>query len=152
MLDMSLMWLNLTEPLRTTELQREHGSWVIFHGFWVVRLFQTSSNHSTTQGSRPEAKLDMSYGWFNFTEPLSHRGNNNHRINSHEFRVLRLFRTGSNHSTTHGSRPAVKLDMSSGWLNLTKPPPTTELQREQGSQGNFSLVRGGSTLPNLFEP
>ena len=50
----------------------------------------------------------------NCLKPLSSRGNKNHRVISHEFGVVRLFRTGSNHCTTHWSRPAVKLDMSLG--------------------------------------
>ena len=39
--------------------------------------------------------------------------------------------------------------MTSGWFNPSEPHWTTELQREQGPEGNFSWVRGGSTLPKI---
>ena len=132
----------------------------------MVQLFRTCSNHSTTQETRPVVELDMSLAWFNpfepwkntgnqaefhmssgswalpnFLEPLSSRGNKDHRIISHEFRVVQLFRTCSNHSTTQVTMPAAEFDMSSGWFNRTEPARATLLQgrcmtssnhREQG--------------------
>ena len=44
------------------------------------------------------------------------------RLFDYKFGVVQLFRTCSNYSTTHGSRPAVKAYMSSGWFNPTKCP------------------------------
>ena len=60
-------------------------------------------------------------------------GNKDHRVISHKFGVLRLFRTCSNHSTTHGSRPAAKPEMSSGWFDSSELLQTTEIWREQRS-------------------
>ena len=37
------------------------------------------------------------------------------------------------------------------WTTPSKPRRTSELQREQGSYDNFSLVRGCSTIMNMFE-
>ena len=68
--------------------------------------------------------------------------------------MVQLLRTSSNHSTTHGSR---QVDMSSRWFNPTKPPQTTELQREQGSGLvscvvlRFEQVRKSWTTPNSWE-
>lgn len=60
----------------------------------------------------------------NLLEPLRSRGNKDHSIISHEFVVVQLFQTCSSHSTAHGTRPAVELDMSSGWFNHTEPSRT----------------------------
>jgi len=62
----------------------------------------------------------------NLLEILKSRGDNDHMTVSHEFGVVQLFRTCSNHSITHGSRSAMKLDMSSGCFNSAKLPQTTE--------------------------
>ena len=67
-------------------------------------------------------------------EPLSSRGNKDHRVISHEFRVVQLFQTSSNHNTTQGTRPMVKLDHGQTrhrhavftlWVNIpTSPVPS----------------------------
>ena len=64
---------------------------VISHEFGVVQLFLTCSNCSTTHGSRPAMVFHMSSGLFNPIEPLSSKGNKDHRIISHEFGVGQLF-------------------------------------------------------------
>ena len=42
--------------------------------------------------------------------------------------------------------------MSSGWFDSTEPSLTTSLQRKQGVQGAYALVRGGSSASKLLEP
>ena len=62
----------------------------------------------------------------NLLEPLSSRGNKDHRIISHEFVVVQLIWNCSNRSTTQGARPAAEFDMSLGWFN-----PTVQLGKAQ---------------------
>ena len=52
------------------------------------------------------------------TFPLSSKGNKDHRIISHEFAVVQLFRTCLNLSSTQETRPAVELDFST-WQCVT---------------------------------
>ena len=45
--------------------------------------------------------------------------------------------------------------MSSGWFDCTEPSLTTSLQGNQGVQGAYALVRGGSSASNssnILEP
>ena len=106
---------NLLEPLSSRGI-KDHR--IISHEFGVDQLFQTCSNQSTTQGTSPAVEFDMSSCRFNATlpnllDPLSSRGNKDHKVFSYEFGVVQLFRTSSNHSTTQGTRPSVEFDTSS---------------------------------------
>ena len=108
-------WFNPTEPLSSRGI-KDHR--IISHEFGVDQLFQTCSNQSTTQGTSPAVEFDMSSCRFNATlpnllDPLSSRGNKDHKVFSYEFGVVQLFRTSSNHSTTQGTRPSVEFDTSS---------------------------------------
>ena len=42
--------------------------------------------------------------------------------------------------------------MSSGWFDCTEPSLTTSVQGNQGLQGAYALVRGGSSASNLLDP
>ena len=105
----------------------------------------------------------------NLVEPLSARGNKDHKIIYHEFGVVQLFRTCSNHSSTREivlwslfplelmrNYPMIlvpsRAQWRKSWTTPTKPRRTSELQSEQVSYDNFSWVRGCSTLTNIFEP
>ena len=97
----------------------------------------------------------------NLVEPLSARGNKDHKIISHEFRVVQLFRTYSNHSSTQETKPSVDLDRSSEWFNFSEPVPNLfEPLSSRGNKGHriisheFGLVQlfPEPILPNLFEP
>ena len=74
------------------------------------------------------------------------------RVLSHEFGVVRLYRTFSNHIITELQRCVEFFHMSSGWFDCTEPSVTTSLQWKQGVQGVYGLVQGGSSASNLLEP
>ena len=117
----------------------------------------------------------------NLLEPHHHRDSKVWRVFSHEFWVVRLYRTfsiylvtgktrcavcscttsgwfkyihrtSSNHIITEIARCGEFCHMSSGWLDCTKPSLSTLLQGKQGVQGAYALVRGGSSTSNLLEP
>ena len=99
---------------------------------------------------------------------------------SHEFGVVRLYRTFSNYIFTGETKCAGCLctssgwfkriepprtfsnhiiaeiarffHMSSGWFDCTEPSLTSSLQGKQGVQGAYALVLGGSSASNLLEP
>ena len=110
----------------------------------MLKLFSLVDNLEYNGSRRPGVEVHKAIG-----EPLSSRVN---KDNFSRVWGAQLFRTCSNHRRTRGSRLAVKLDMTLRWFNLIELPWTTELQREQGSQDNFSCAPGGSMLPNSFEP
>ena len=58
----------------------------------------------------------------------------------------------SNHIITEIAMCVEFCHMSSGWFDCTEPSLSTSLQGKQGVQGAYSLVRGGSSIPNLIEP
>ena len=99
------------------------------------------------------------------------------RVLSHEFGVVRLYRTFSNYiftgcagclCTSSGwfkpiepprthivakiARCVEFFHMSLGWFNCTELSLTTSLQGKQVVQGAYALVRGGSSPSNLLEP
>ena len=115
----------------------------------------------------------------NLLEPHHGRDSKVCRDLSHEFGVVRLYRTFSNDSFTGEARCAECCTRSgwftyieplrtflnhsfamcveffhkrSGWFDCTDPSLTTSLQGKQGVQGASALVLGGSRAANLLEP
>ena len=104
---------------------------VLSHEFGVVRLYRTFSIYIVAGETRCAGCLCTSSGWFKHTEPR---------------------RTFSNHIITEIARCLEFCHMSSGWFDCTEPSLSTSLQRRQGVQGAYALVRGGSSTSNLVEP
>ena len=83
------------------------------------------------QHEKPGLRWNLTWIWCgstlpNLVEPLSSRGNKDHKIISHEFGVIQLFRTYSNHSSTREPKPAVELDRSSElWFEQVRKSWTT---------------------------
>ena len=96
----------------------------------VVRLYQTFSMYIVTGETRHAGCLCTSSGWFKHIEPP---------------------RTFSNHIITKIARCLELFHMSSGWFDCTEPSLSTSLQGQQGMQGAYALVRGGSSTSNLIE-
>ena len=71
---------------------------------------------------------------------------------SHEFGVVRLYGTFSNHIIAAIARCVELFHSSSGGFDSTEPFLNTSLQGKQGVQGARALVRGGSSASNLLEP
>ena len=116
----------------------------------------------------------------NLLEPHHCKDSKVCRVLSHEFGVVRLYRTFSNYiftgearclCTSSGWFKCIKpprtfsnhiiaeiarrvefFHMSSGWFDCTELSLTTSLQGKQGVQGAYALVWGGSSTSNLFEP
>ena len=113
----------------------------------------------------------------NLLEPQHRRDCKVCRVFSHEFGMVRLYRTffnylvtgetrcagclcprlgwfkrtSSNHIITEIARCVEFCHMSSGF-DCTKPSLSTSLQGKQGVQCADALVRGGSSALNLLEP
>ena len=107
----------------------------------MVRPHRTSSNHCIQVGSMPAGKVQVSSGWFDLTKPLCSSGKHAYREGSSEFGVeplrssakhacwegssefgvVRPHRISSNHYVQVRSMPAGKVQVSSGWFDLTKP-------------------------------
>ena len=110
----------------------------------MVRLYRTFSNRIFTRGSRCVVYLYTCSRWFNHSEPP--RTFSNHfsaekarcALVYHEFGVVRLYRTFSNHS--------------SKWFDYAEPFRTTYPQGDQSVYGTYTLVPGGPTAANLLEP
>ena len=152
---MSSGWFDCTEPSLSTSLQGQQGVQGVVHLFGVVQAHRTSSN---------------------LLEPHHYRDSKVFRVLSHEFGVVRLYRTFSIYIVTEIARCAGCLcmhlfgvvqahrtssnlarcvefcHMSSGWFDCTEPSLSTSLQGKQGVQGAYALVRGGSSTSNLVEP
>ena len=116
----------------------------------------------------------------NLLEPHQCRDGKVCRDLSHEFGVVRLYRTFSNyiftgcavcfctssrwfkhvepprtfsnHIIAEMARCVEFFHMSSGWFGSTELSLTTSLQWKQGVQGAYALVRCGSSTSNLLEP
>ena len=125
------------------------------HLFGVVQAHRTSSN---------------------IPKPHHYRDKKVCRVLSHEFGVVRPYRTVSvwcegclctssgcfkhiqprrtfpNHIITEIEKCVEFCHMSSGWFDHTEPSLSTSLQGQQGMQGAYALVRGGSSTSNLIEP
>ena len=118
---------NLLEPhhCRDSKVCR-----VLSHEFGVVRLYRTFSNYIFTGETRCAGCLCTSSGWFKRIEPP--RTFSNHIITeiarrvefSHEFGVVRLYRTFSNYIFTGETRCAGCLCTSWGWFKRIEPPRT----------------------------
>ena len=150
MCHMSSGWFDCTEPSLSTSLQGKQG--VQGHLFGVVQAHRTSSN---------------------LPEPHHYRDSKVCRVLSHEFEVVRPYRTVSvwcagclctcsgwfkhiephrtfsNHIIIVIARCLEFCHMSSGWFDCTEPSLSTSLQGKQGVQGAYALVRGGSSTSNL---
>ena len=100
---MSSGWFDCTEPSLSTSLQRQQGMQGVVHLFGVVQAHRTSSN---------------------LLEPHHYRDSKVCRVLSHEFGVVRLYRTFSIYIVTEATRYA----------------------------GCCALVQGGSSTSNLLEP
>ena len=74
------------------------------------------------------------------------------RVLSHEFGVVRLYRTFCNYIFTAETRCAGCLWTSSGWFKRIEPPLTFSNHFIAKKARCVEFVRGGSTVPNLLEP
>ena len=165
---------------------------------------RTFSNHIITKIARYVAFCHMSSGWFDCTEPslstslkgkqgvqgayglVSNLLEPHHykdskvcRVLSHEFGVVRLYRTFSIYIVYRGNKVCRVLmhlfkhieprrifsnhiimeiakcvefcHMSSGWFDGTETSLSTSLQGKQSVKGAYALVRGDSSTSNLVE-
>ena len=111
----------------------------------------------------------------NLLEPHHYRDSKVCRVLSHEFGVVRPYRTVSvwcagclctssgwfkhieprrtfpNHIIKEIARCVEFCHMSSGWFDNTEHSLSTSLQGKQGVQGAYALVRGVSSTSNLIE-
>ena len=159
-------WFNRIEPHRTfwnhfiTEKTR---CVVFFHmsldWFNHVEPSVTSSNNFIEEKTSCAETFHMSSGWFNYTviKLLYQRENKVCRALSHEFGMVRLYRTFSTYIFTWRSRCVWYLYASSGWFNRIEPPRTflNHFIVEKTWCVKFFLhglgiVRDGSTMPNLL--
>ena len=88
----------------------------------------------------PAGKVQVSSGGStspDLLEPLHSSGKHAYREGSSEFGVVRPHRTSSNHCVQVGSMPAGKVQVSSGWFDLTEPPRTTVFKWEACLLGRF---------------
>ena len=95
----------------------------------MVRLYRTFSTYIVTGETRSAGCLCNSSGWFKHIEPP--RTYSNHNITeiyskvwrrlSHEFGVVRLYRTFSIYIVAGETRCAGCLCLSSGWFKLIEP-------------------------------
>ena len=94
----------------------------------MVRLYRTFSIYIVTGETRSAGCLCNSSGWFKHIEP--HRTPQHHRDSkvwrglSHEFGVVRLYRTFSIYITAGETRCAGCLCTSSGWFKHIEPHRT----------------------------
>ena len=104
---------------------------VLSHEFGVVRLYRTFSNYIVSGETRYAGCLCTSSGWFKhieppriLVEPLHCKDCKVCRIFSHEFGMVRLYRTFYNYIVTGETRCAGCLCTSSGWFKHIEPPRT----------------------------
>ena len=97
----------------------------------MVRLYRTFSNYSSAGETRCAGCLCTSSGWFKHHEPQrTYTNHMHHRVSkvcrglSHEFGVVRLYRTFSLYSVTGETRRAGCLGNSSGWFKHIEPQRT----------------------------
>ena len=174
-------WFDCTEPSLSTSLQGQQGMQGVVHLFGVVQAHRTSSNHIITKIARCVEFCHMSSGWFDHTEPslstsLQGKQGKVWKLLSHEFGVVRPYRTFSVYIVTSETRSAGCLCTSSGWFKHIEPHRTfsnhiiTEIAKcvefchmssgwfdhtepsLSGVQGAYALVRGGSSTSNHVEP
>ena len=133
-------WFKHIEPPRTytnpcNDVDREgsvqlNHPELMSHALRVVRLYRTFSIYIVTGETRSAGCL----------------------CNSSGFKHIEPHRTYSNHNITEIARFGEVCHRSSGWFDCTEPTLSTALQGEQGVQGAYALVRGGSSTSNLIEP
>ena len=97
---------------------------VLSHQFGVVRLYRTFSIYIVAGETRCEGCLCTSSGWFKHIEPHHYGDSNVCRVLSHEFGVVRLYRTFSIYIVTGETRSARCLCTCSGWFKHTEPHRT----------------------------
>ena len=97
----SSVWFDCTEPSLTTSLQGKHG---VLHAYALVRGCSSASNLLET--SRTTSLRDSKVC----------------RVLSHEFGVVRLYRTFSNYIFTGEAQSAACLCISLGWFKRIEPP------------------------------
>ena len=115
---------NLHEPQHHRDSNVCRG---LSHAFGVIRLYQTFSLYSVTGETRSAGCFCNSSGWFKHSEPQ--RTYSNHNITelarcvevSHEFGVVRLYRTFSSYILAGETRCAGCLCTSSGWFRANHP-------------------------------
>ena len=103
---------------------------VLSHEFGVVLPYRTFSFYIVKGETRSAGSLCTSSGWFKHIEPR---------------------RTFQNNIITKIARCLEFFHMSSGWFDCTEHSLSTSLQRKQGVQGAYALVRGVSSTSNLIE-
>ena len=111
--------------LRPHDYRDSKVSRVLSHEFWVVRLYRTFSIYIVTEATR-YAGCCAQMMWFevvqahrtcsNLLEPHHYKDSKVCRVLSHEFGVVRLYRTFSIYIGTGETRYAGCLCTSSGWF------------------------------------
>ena len=97
---MSSGWLDCTEPSLSTSLHGQQGMQGVVHLFGVVQAHRTSSN---------------------LLEPYHYKDSKVYRVLSHQFGVVRLYRTFSIYIVAGETRCAGWLCTSSGWFKHIEP-------------------------------
>ena len=114
---------------------------VLSHEFGVVRLNRTFSIYIVTGETRCAGCLCTSSGWFkhssNLLEPHHYRDSKVCRVLSHEFGVVRLYRTFSVYIVSGKTRSAGYLWTCSGWFKHIEPHRTF--------QNHITFLSEGST-------
>ena len=97
----------------------------------MVRLYRTFTNYIVTEEARCTGCLCTSSGWFKYVElprtfsnHIICRGGKVCRVLSHEFGVVRLYRTFTNYIVTEEARCTGCLWTSSGWFKHVELPRT----------------------------
>ena len=112
---------NLPEPhhYRDSKVCR-----VLSHEFGVVRPYRTFSVYIITGETRSAGCLCTSSGWFKDIEPHHYGDSNVCRVLSHEFGVVRLYRTFTIYIVAGETRCAGCLCTGSGWFKHIEPRRT----------------------------
>ena len=100
---------------------------VLPHEFGVVRLYRTFSNNIFPGETSVQGTYALVWGGSsvsNLLKPHHRRDSKVCRVLSHEFGVVRLYRTFSNYIFTGETRFAGCLCTSSGWFKRIEPPRT----------------------------
>ena len=120
-------WFKHIEPLH----YRDSKVWrVLTHVFGVVRPYRNFSINIVKGETRCARCLCTSSGWFKHIEPHRTYTNHHHRDSkvcrglSHEFGVVRLYRTFSIYIVTGETRSAGCSCNSSGWFKHIEPHRT----------------------------
>ena len=104
------------------------------------------------QETRPAVELDMHSGWFNSSETVRTIAQHKKPDLWWKLTYVRGGSTLPNLFELQETRPAVELDMHSGWFNSSETVRTIAQHTKPDLWLKLTWVRGSSTLPNLFEP